>query len=89
MFWNHLFISRISASSPAFFWTTMQLMERNTSKMYETEARKVIENIIEELRAGVNQNVAAYSGIHKIIEQPEEFAKKTVKKVKRFLYTNS
>jgi long-chain acyl-CoA synthetase len=63
----------------AFFWTTMRLIECSTSKMDETEARS-IENIIEELQAGVNQNAAAYSRIHKIIEQPEEFVKTPTKK---------
>lgn len=63
--------------------------EFGTSKMDETEARKVIENILEELRTGVNQNVAVYSRIHRIIEQPEEFVKTPTKKIKRYLYINS
>jgi long-chain acyl-CoA synthetase len=63
--------------------------EYGTSKMDQAEARKVIENIIEELRVSVNANIAAYSRIHKIIEQPEEFVKTPTKKIKRYLYTNS
>ncbi|RPI03607.1 MAG: long-chain fatty acid--CoA ligase [Calditrichaeota bacterium] len=63
--------------------------EYGTSKMDQAEARKVIQDIIEELRVSVNANIAIYSRIHKIIEQPEEFVKTPTKKIKRYLYTNS
>ncbi|MDZ7314781.1 MAG: AMP-binding protein [candidate division KSB1 bacterium] len=61
--------------------------EFGTSKMDETEARKVVEKLLEDIRQRVNENVAAYSRIHKIIEQPEEFVKTPTKKIKRYLYT--
>ncbi len=59
-----------------------------TSKMDESEARKVVDKLLDEIRQHVNQNVASYSRIHKIIEQPEEFVKTPTKKIKRYLYTN-
>ncbi|MDZ7370197.1 MAG: AMP-binding protein [candidate division KSB1 bacterium] len=61
--------------------------EFGTSKMDETEARKVVEKLLEDIRQRVNESVAAYSRIHKIIEQPEEFVKTPTKKIKRYLYT--
>lgn len=63
--------------------------ELGTSKMDEGEASKIIQNILEDIKKNVNANVAAYSRIHKIIEQPEEFVKTPTKKIKRYLYTTS
>ncbi len=60
-----------------------------TSKMDESEASKVIEKILDDIKKNVNANVASYSRIHRIIEQPEEFVKTPTKKIKRYLYTNS
>ncbi len=59
-----------------------------TSKMDEGEAKKIVQGILENIKKNVNANIASYSRIHKIIEQPEEFVKTPTKKIKRFLYTN-
>ena len=61
--------------------------ELGTSKMDESEASKVIAKVLENIKMNVNNNVASYSRIQKIIEQPEEFTKTPTKKIKRYLYT--
>jgi len=53
-----------------------------------SEAAKIVEKVLESIRADVNGKVAAYSRIHRMIEQPEEFEKTPTKKIKRYLYTN-
>jgi long-chain acyl-CoA synthetase len=60
-----------------------------TSKMDESQASKEIAKILDNIKTNVNTNIAAYSRIHKIIEQPEEFVKTPTKKIKRYLYTSS
>lgn len=62
--------------------------ELGTSKMDESEASKLIKNMLEEIRKKVNSQMAAYSRIHKIVEQQEEFIKTPTKKIKRYLYIN-
>ncbi len=62
--------------------------EHGTSKMDEGDAKKIIQDILENIKQNVNANMASYSRIHKIIEQQEEFVKTPTKKIKRFLYTN-
>jgi long-chain acyl-CoA synthetase len=52
-----------------------------------SDAIKTVEKLLEEMRLDVNAQLAAYSRIHKIIEQPEEFEKTPTKKIKRYLYT--
>ena len=63
--------------------------EHGTSSMDEAKASQVIQDILENIKKSVNQNVASYSRIHKIIEQPEEFVKTPTKKIKRYLYINA
>ncbi|MBN1466970.1 AMP-binding protein [candidate division KSB1 bacterium] len=63
--------------------------EYGTASMDEGEASKLIQNILEGIKKNVNANVASYSRIHKIIEQPEEFVKTPTKKIKRYLYTTA
>ncbi len=63
--------------------------EHGTSSMDEAKASQVIQDILENTKKSVNQNVASYSRIHKIIEQPEEFVKTPTKKIKRYLYINA
>jgi long-chain acyl-CoA synthetase len=62
--------------------------EYGTSTMDAAEASKKVQQILEEIRKKVNESVAAYSRIHRVIEQPEEFEKTPTKKIKRYLYTN-
>ncbi|MBN1559316.1 AMP-binding protein [candidate division KSB1 bacterium] len=61
--------------------------EHGTASMDEGEASKLIQKILEDIKKNVNANIASYSRIHKIIEQPEEFIKTPTKKIKRYLYT--
>lgn len=63
--------------------------EIGTSKMDESAASKEIAKILDGIKKTVNSNIAAYSRIHKIIEQQEEFVKTPTKKIKRYLYTSS
>ncbi|MDZ7722776.1 MAG: AMP-binding protein [candidate division KSB1 bacterium] len=60
--------------------------ELHTSNMEQSEASKRIQSLLEDLRQEVNGKVAAYSRIHRIIEQQEEFIKTPTKKIKRYLY---
>ena len=57
-----------------------------TQKMTETEAKKKIQDLLEQIRRETNNSVASFSRITKIIEQQEEFEKTPTKKIKRFLY---
>ena len=54
----------------------------------EAEASKRIEELLESIRTEINAKISAYSRIHKVIEQPEEFEKTPTKKIKRYLYTS-
>ena len=53
----------------------------------ESKASREVQKLLEEIRKDVNTKISAYSRIHKIIEQPEEFVKTPTKKIKRYLYT--
>lgn len=52
----------------------------------ETKTHAKIDELLEEIRTEVNQNVSAFSRIRKIIEQREPFVKTPTKKIKRYLY---
>jgi len=52
----------------------------------ETKVHKKIEELLEEIRLGVNEKVSSFSRIRKVIEQREEFVKTPTKKIKRYLY---
>jgi len=54
----------------------------------ESEASKRIKELLEKIRKEVNSKVSAYSRVHQVIEQQEEFIKTPTKKIKRYLYTN-
>ncbi len=56
------------------------------SKLSESQIRKNIEELLEELRKNVNARVSSFSRIHKIIEQTEPFEKTPTQKIKRYLY---
>lgn len=60
--------------------------EFELSKVSESEARKVLSGISEELLKYINERVPTFSKLHKIIEQPEPFEKTPTQKIKRFLY---
>ncbi|MBW6514658.1 MAG: AMP-binding protein [Candidatus Syntrophosphaera sp.] len=55
-------------------------------KMGSVPAEKLIQNLLEEIRAHANQNLSSFSRIHKIVEQKEPFEKTATQKIKRFLY---
>lgn len=56
------------------------------SKMSTPQADKFVSKMLEDIRTSVNQNVASFSRIHKIVEQKEPFEKTPTQKIKRFLY---
>jgi long-chain acyl-CoA synthetase len=62
--------------------------EYGTSKMDESEASKIIDQLIKDIKSDVNSRVATYSRVHQIFEQQEEFEKTPTKKIKRYLYTS-
>ena len=59
-----------------------------TSKS-ETKMHDKIEELLEEIRLGVNERVSSFSRIRKVIEQREEFVKTPTKKIKRYLYVEA
>ena len=52
----------------------------------ETKTHAKIDELLEEIRTEVNQNVSSFSRIKKMIEQREDFVKTPTKKIKRYLY---
>ncbi|HFE63162.1 MAG TPA: long-chain fatty acid--CoA ligase, partial [Caldithrix sp.] len=54
----------------------------------ETKIEQEIKRLLEEIRQGVNEKVASFSRISKIIEQTEPFEKTPTLKVKRYLYAD-
>ncbi len=59
-----------------------------TSKS-ETKMHAKVEEVLEEIRVGVNEKVSSFSRIRKVIEQREEFIKTPTKKIKRYLYVEA
>ncbi|MFH1194123.1 MAG: AMP-binding protein [bacterium] len=55
-------------------------------RMDDAEARKLIGKILDDTMIELNQRIASFSRIKKIIEQPEPFEKTATKKIKRYLY---
>ncbi len=60
--------------------------ERKISKLKETEARKVKDELLKEIFNFTNEHVPTFSKINKIEEQTEPFVKTPTHKIKRFLY---
>jgi len=57
-----------------------------TLKKSETEQRKIISDLLSELKVEVNSNVSSFSKIYKMIEQVNPFEKTPTQKIKRYLY---
>ncbi len=55
-------------------------------KLNESEARKKINELMEQLHQYVNEKVSSFSRLTKLVEQLEPFEKTPTKKIKRFLY---
>lgn len=53
----------------------------------ESEARKTIDKLLNQILKNVNERVSTFSKLNKIIEQPEPFEKTPTKKIKRYLYS--
>lgn len=63
------------------------LDERFSSQhLKESEIKERIRNLLEHLRLKINERVASYCRIKKIIEQAEPFELTPTKKIKRYLY---
>ncbi|MFC2133043.1 AMP-binding protein [Bacteroidota bacterium] len=60
--------------------------EFEIQKLTEPEARKKMNEIIQDLLKETNERVPTFSRLNKIIEQPEPFEKTPTQKIKRFLY---
>jgi len=52
----------------------------------ETKMHEKVAEILEQIRAEVNDSVSSFSRIKKVVEQREEFIKTPTKKIKRYLY---
>jgi long-chain acyl-CoA synthetase len=53
----------------------------------ESQTRAAIAEKLEDLRQKTNSEVASFSRLQRLIEQPDEFVKTPTKKIKRYLYT--
>ena len=54
----------------------------------ESQARERIEQLCEDIKKQVNDQVSSFSRIARVIEQTEPFEKTPTQKIKRYLYTN-
>ncbi len=57
-----------------------------TQKKSESEQRKVIMGVLDQLKEEVNNNVSSFAKINKMIEQVNPFEKTPTQKIKRYLY---
>ena len=57
-----------------------------SQQLSESQIRQRIKKLLEDLRREVNERVATFSRIHKVIEQMEPFEKTATQKIKRHLY---
>ena len=60
--------------------------EFGSSDVKESETRKKIDQLLNDILTNVNNRVSTFSKLNKIIEQPEPFEKTPTKKIKRYLY---
>jgi long-chain acyl-CoA synthetase len=63
-------------------------IEVSSIGLSESQARKHIKKLLEEIRKQVNEQVSSFSRISRFIEQTEPFEKTPTLKIKRYLYTN-
>lgn len=56
------------------------------NKLEESEARKIVSNILKDLRNQINERVSSFSQISQVYGQAEPFEKTPTKKIKRYLY---
>jgi long-chain acyl-CoA synthetase len=54
----------------------------------DSEVKKKIQELLEEMRVDVNSNISSYSRMVQFVEQIDPFVKTPTKKIKRYLYTN-
>ena len=60
--------------------------EFNLQNFKESEARKKVNDLLNQILNDVNKKVSTFSKLNKIIEQAEPFEKTPTKKIKRYLY---
>ena len=58
-------------------------------KYSEAQVREHIRGRLEDIRRSVNENVASFSRLSRVIEQAEPFEKTPTQKIKRFLYVDA
>lgn len=61
-------------------------VEFASQKLDDSQAKGRIQELLEDIRRGVNMRVSSFSRINKIIEQSEPFLKTPTQKIKRYLY---
>ena len=57
-----------------------------TQKKTETEQRKIIASLLDQIKEEVNGNVSSFAKLSKMIEQVNPFEKTPTQKIKRYLY---
>ncbi len=55
-------------------------------KMFESEVRKKVKELLEEIRKDVNGKVSTFARLSRVTEQVEPFEKTPTQKIKRFVY---
>ncbi len=58
-----------------------------TKNLTEPQIKEKIDELLEQMRLELNNNVSSFSKVTKFIEQREAFIKTPTKKIKRYLYT--
>jgi long-chain acyl-CoA synthetase len=61
---------------------------QQTRKKNQRQRQEYIDSILENIRKRVNDQLPAYSRVHKFIERQEPFIKTATHKIKRYLYVN-
>ncbi|HEX37253.1 MAG TPA: long-chain fatty acid--CoA ligase [Candidatus Cloacimonetes bacterium] len=61
-------------------------VEFTQKKLTQTQITRRIQELLEDLRKEVNENLSSFSRIMRMIEQTEPFEKTPTKKIKRYLY---
>ncbi|MFZ5760082.1 MAG: AMP-binding protein [Thermodesulfobacteriota bacterium] len=63
------------------------LIDQKTKNKTQGQKMEYIDQLLQEIRSGVNSQLASYSKISRIIERQEPFIKTATHKIKRYLYS--
>ena len=73
----------------AWVYLDYDLIDSETSGKSETQRHDYIHQILDGLRQSVNQQMASFSKVVRMVEQKEPFVKTATQKIKRYLYSHN